>query len=1023
MAISYESAGQQVGLSGSQTAPSFAPRQVAVTPFDPSRMMLQQSETDLKAFSEFSGTLSTFLKDKAETENKAAYERGLSYNITDNEQPTEEQYAVHTNLRDGLQATALKDQAVADEVGQQSDAFFNQKLTTSIAKNEWERYGQAVRMAKDAATSSTGFLSQSMTDDKPITIALPDGSIKTVIPSQIRDPREWDAAFRQNVKNYVTTTGLGIVNPIIIAKEFSPTVSAVKSQLFSARMAAARKELQEETQERNKITIYEEAPFLNPSDPKQLADFFQKASATMGLGTGLKRGEANAETIKHIAESLIVQRRQDILKAFEDVPLIANQPNGITIGEFYNKIFVDARATITARNKADEAEVEADYKKAVEGIESERTIGLLNNPGDATNINKAAKEALRSIYTNSNGSNKLALEALNKLESSDAAYNPTNAPKYKELLRKDPTALSKSEIDQLLIAGLINATEHADLKKLSPEDKVTEALKSSQTALKSKLQAAIVSLNKDRLAKAGIIVSPESNVYALATSSGLAEVNDALKRALIANPNLNQQEMLDLAEVKIKEMMDRPESTNPYVFDADATTGRVSHKNRFADPTTSKFRPESYVSPRSGKVSHDFTRLSGAALQTATARPYQDPILTAPELKLAEQQLAAGQKPGGRILEVMKATGLSHDQLVTAQRSAYNAPATATAPPKATQATRLQFLRAPGAAAILSNPNASSIQKIRAWADFGIAQERYARRQAERKAAASATSAPDMAPGSIVTMTDYVRLGLSNGLNKEDAIRFAAVGMAESTGQSGVVGKTVPVYGLWQINMDGAMGPDRMRRYGFNSAEDLKDPETNARVAVALFKDKGIKDWSAYTDGRYRQYLADARQGWYALQSSNFSGARGGRANFAPTNVQSIRIETPDDSFQPGMDLWFADKNFGAVLPGRVKEIRPNNGNYGNTIIVESVDPETGDKLDVLYAHLDTMNVRPGDSVLPGSLIGKQGGTGRVRSQDGTIASIDFYAPAEVGSNSRKPYARWKQLATRIEKRIKSSQF
>ena len=1018
MASIYESAGPQVTLTGSQTAPNFQPGQA----YDPSRIMTQQSEKDLQAFSQFSTSLTSYLKDQAEADNKANYEIGLSGNIADNIQPSEEQVAEHNNTRNGLEATAIKDGMVADAVGTESDAFFNKKIVSSLAKNEWQRYGQAVRMAKDAAASSSGFLSQSMTDDKPIQIMQADGTIKTIIPSQIRDPQEWEAVFRQNVKNYVRSTGLSIVNPIILAKEFSPTVSAVKTQLFSARMAAARKELQEEAQEQNKITIYEEAPFLNPSDPKGLADYFQKTSASMVIGTGLRRGEANAETIKHITESLIGQGRTDLLDAFKKVPLIANQPNGITIGEFYNKSFVDARATITARNKADEAEVEADYKKAVEGIESERTIGLLNNPGDATNINNAAKGALRSIINNSGGSNKSAVEALLRLESTDTAYNATNAPKYKELLRKDPTALSKSEIDQLLISGQINATEHADLKKLSPEDKVTEDLKSFQPALKSKLQAAIVSLNKDRLAKAGIIVSPESNVYALATSSGLAEVNDALKRALIANPNLNQREMLDLAEVKIKEMMDRPESTNPYVFDADATTGRVSHKNRFADPTTSKFRPESYVSPRSGKVSHDFTRLSGAALQTATARPYQDPILTQPELKLAEQQLAAGQNPGGRILEVMKATGLSHDQLVTAQRSAYNAPAAVTAPPKATQATRLQFLRAPAAAAILSNPNASSIQKIRAWADFGIAQERYARRQAERKAAPTATSAPDMAPGSTATMADYVRLGLSNGLNKEDAIKFAAIGMAESTGQSGVVNKT-PAYGLWQINMAGAMGPDRIKRYGLRSAEDLKDPETNARVAAQMFKSEGFRPWEAYTDGRYRQYLADARQGWYALQRSNFSGARGGRANFAPTNVQSIRIETPGNSFQPGMDLWFADKNFGAVLPGRVKEIRPNNGNYGNTVIVESVDPETGDRLDVLYAHLDTMNVSPGDSILPGSIIGRQGGTGRVRSQDGTIASVDFYAPAEVGSNSKKPYARWKQLATRIEKRIKSSQF
>ena len=1016
MASIYESAGPQVTLTGSQTAPNFQPGQA----YDPSRIMTQQSEKDLQAFSQFSTSLTSYLKDQAEADNKANYEIGLSGNIADNIQPSEEQVAEHNNTRNGLEATAIKDGMVADAVGTESDAFFNKKIVSSLAKNEWQRYGQAVRMAKDAAASSSGFLSQSMTDDKPIQIMQADGTIKTIIPSQIRDPQEWEAAFRQNVKNYVRSTGLSIVNPIILAKEFSPTVSAVKTQLFSARMAAARKELQEEAQEQNKITIYEEAPFLNPSDLPRLSAFWQEESAKAGTGTGLRRGEANAETLKNIAESLVAQKRPDILEAFKKVPLIANQPNGITLGEFYDKVFVDARSTITARNKADEAEVEADYKKVVEGIESERTIGLLNNPGDATNINNAAKGALRSIINNSGGSNKLAVESLLKLESTDNAYNATNAPKYRELLRKDPTALSKSEVDQLLFNGLINATEHTDLKKMMLEDRVTEDLKSYQPDLKKRLQAALVLKHKQLLKEGGVFTATaESNLFATAVISGLSEVNDALKRAKIANPNLTEKEMLDLTEVKIKEMMDRPNS--PYEFKIEGN-GRITHMNPYADPTTSKFRPESYVSPRSGRVSHDFTRLSGSALATATSRPNEDTLLTEPELKLAEQQLAAGQKPGGRILEVMKATGLSHDQLVTAQRSAHNAPATVTAPPKATQATRLQFLRAPAAAAILSNPNASSIQKIRAWADFGIAQERYARRQAERKAAATATSAPDMAPGSTATMADYVRLGLSNGLNKEDAIKFAAIGMAESTGQSGVVNKT-PAYGLWQINMAGAMGPDRIKRYGLRSAEDLKDPETNARVATLMFKEQGFGPWEAYTDGRYRQYLADARQALYSLQSSNFSNARGGRANFAPTNVQSIRIETPGNSFQPGMDLWFADKNFGAVLPGRVKEIRPNNGNYGNTVIVESVDPETGDKLDVLYAHLDTMNVSPGDSILPGSIIGRQGGTGRVESKDGTIASIDFYAPAEVGSNSKKPYARWKQLATRIEKRIKSSQF
>jgi hypothetical protein len=50
--------------------------------------------------------------------------------------------------------------------------------------------------------------------------------------------------------------------------------------------------------------------------------------------------------------------------------------------------------------------------------------------------------------------------------------------------------------------------------------------------------------------------------------------------------------------------------------------------------------------------------------------------------------------------------------------------------------------------------------------------------------------------------------------------------------------------------------------------------------------------------------------------------------------------------------------------------------------------------------------------VRPGIILGKQGGTGRVKSADGTIASIDFHAPASAGSNAMTPYPNWKRLAT-----------
>lgn len=154
---------------------------------------------------------------------------------------------------------------------------------------------------------------------------------------------------------------------------------------------------------------------------------------------------------------------------------------------------------------------------------------------------------------------------------------------------------------------------------------------------------------------------------------------------------------------------------------------------------------------------------------------------------------------------------------------------------------------------------------------------------------------------------------------------------------------------------------------------------------------------------------------------------RGAAATFAPlTNfapqVSSIVMEREDG--QPGMDIFFEDKQFPAVLPGVVKEIG-SQGNqsagYGNYIIIESIDPNTGQKVDVLYAHLaQPSNLLEGSEIAPGMIIGTQGGTGSVRSADGTIASIDFLAPAPKGSKSMTPYENFRQLRTSIAQQLRN---
>ena len=123
---------------------------------------------------------------------------------------------------------------------------------------------------------------------------------------------------------------------------------------------------------------------------------------------------------------------------------------------------------------------------------------------------------------------------------------------------------------------------------------------------------------------------------------------------------------------------------------------------------------------------------------------------------------------------------------------------------------------------------------------------------------------------------------------------------------------------------------------------------------------------------------------------------------------------------QPGVDLFFESKRFPAVLGGVVKDVRSEPG-YGNYVVVESIDPLTGQKVDVLYGHLaEGGSLRPGQRVSAGQVIGTQGGTGNVDSQDGTIASIDFFAPRPSGSRDMTPYSGFDRLRRHVVNQLQN---
>ena len=127
----------------------------------------------------------------------------------------------------------------------------------------------------------------------------------------------------------------------------------------------------------------------------------------------------------------------------------------------------------------------------------------------------------------------------------------------------------------------------------------------------------------------------------------------------------------------------------------------------------------------------------------------------------------------------------------------------------------------------------------------------------------------------------------SAGGSDEEAKTLAAISQAESSGNPNAHNTNARTgdnsYGLWQVNMLGSMGPQRLKHYGLKSNDDLFDPKTNARVALQMhreFRGRGYGDWTTYSSGKYRKYL-----GGESGPSSVASGGGGGGVAGAPVGA------------------------------------------------------------------------------------------------------------------------------------------
>jgi hypothetical protein len=119
---------------------------------------------------------------------------------------------------------------------------------------------------------------------------------------------------------------------------------------------------------------------------------------------------------------------------------------------------------------------------------------------------------------------------------------------------------------------------------------------------------------------------------------------------------------------------------------------------------------------------------------------------------------------------------------------------------------------------------------------------------------------------------DVVSLLRQVGFPEKEIPKMVAIALAENEPLDSNKIRNTPgtgdlSYGIFQINMIGDLGPARRKMVKIKSNEELLDPLTNAKAALAVYNERkrrnqgtedGLTAWSSYKKNRYNQFLPEA---------------------------------------------------------------------------------------------------------------------------------------------------------------------
>jgi hypothetical protein len=150
--------------------------------------------------------------------------------------------------------------------------------------------------------------------------------------------------------------------------------------------------------------------------------------------------------------------------------------------------------------------------------------------------------------------------------------------------------------------------------------------------------------------------------------------------------------------------------------------------------------------------------------------------------------------------------------------------------------------------------------------------------------------------GRTLSGAEVAKLFYQAGFRGNDLVKAVAIAKRESGFRTGAHNPDSTTsdnsFGLMQINMIGSLGPDRRRRLGLKSNEELLDPATNARAAYWLYQagNNSFHHWGEYKnmDSSHKTDMSAARK---YVQQAGFSSSQSGDGMSPTRSTGSVRID------------------------------------------------------------------------------------------------------------------------------------